>query len=116
MDRNKLHILGEHDEGTLKQMRQAVAADECAYGVLCADGHKGYNVPIGAVLAYPEHISPAGVGFDIACGNKAVRLDLKASEIRPRLNELAEQIFARVSRADFCLSFLWRRASESDKD
>ncbi|HAY15082.1 MAG TPA: RtcB family protein [Fimbriimonadaceae bacterium] len=97
MDRNKLHILGEHDEGTLKQMRQAVAADECAYGVLCADGHKGYNVPIGAVLAYPEHISPAGVGFDIACGNKAVRLDLKASEIRPRLNELAEQIFASLS-------------------
>ena len=28
--------------------------------------------PIGGAVAYPDHISPSGVGYDIACGNKAV--------------------------------------------
>lgn len=26
-------------------------------------------------------VSPSGVGFDIACGNKAVRLDIPAAEV-----------------------------------
>lgn len=39
-----------------------------------ADHHKGYAVPIGGVVAYKDAISPSGVGFDIACGNKAVLL------------------------------------------
>ena len=41
-----------------------------------ADGHLGYAVPIGGVVAYKDAISPSGVGFDIARGNKAVRLDM----------------------------------------
>jgi tRNA-splicing ligase RtcB (3'-phosphate/5'-hydroxy nucleic acid ligase) len=32
-------------------------------------------VPIGGVVAYEDSISPSGVGFDIACGNKAVLTD-----------------------------------------
>ena len=31
-----------------------------------------------ARVAYPDHISPSGVGYDIGCGNKAVRTDLRA--------------------------------------
>ena len=44
--------------------------------MLCADGHVGYSQPIGGALAYPDHISPSGVGYDIACGNKACRTNL----------------------------------------
>ena len=36
-----------------------------------ADHHLGYAVPIGGVVAYKGRVSPSGVGFDIACGNKA---------------------------------------------
>ena len=43
-----------------------------------ADGHLGYGVPIGGVIASENRISPTAVGFDIACGNKAVRLDIAA--------------------------------------
>jgi tRNA-splicing ligase RtcB len=39
-----------------------------------ADHHKGYAVPIGEVPIEPDQSS--GVGFDIACGNKAVLLDM----------------------------------------
>lgn len=33
-----------------------------------ADGHQGYGVPIGAVLALSDAISPYAVGNDIGCG------------------------------------------------
>ena len=55
-------------DGALHGRRQRVG------GVLCADGHLGYAQPVGGVIAYEEHISVSGVGFDIACGNMAVRL------------------------------------------
>lgn len=45
-------------------------------GALCADGHLGYSMPIGGVVAYDGAISPTGVGFDIACGNMAVKTNL----------------------------------------
>jgi tRNA-splicing ligase RtcB len=41
-----------------------------------ADGHVGYVMPIGGVAAYRNHVSVVGVGFDIACGNAAIRTDL----------------------------------------
>ena len=67
-------VWGEHEEKTLVQMRTCAAtADRAA---LMADGHLGYAVPIGWVVAYKDTISPLGVCFDIACGNKAVRVNM----------------------------------------
>jgi tRNA-splicing ligase RtcB len=62
-----VHILGDHDEQTVRQLEQCVAVEPGAQGVLCADGHLGYSMPIGGVVAYREHVSPSGVGFDIGC-------------------------------------------------
>jgi tRNA-splicing ligase RtcB len=52
--------------------------------VLCADGHYGYSQPVGGAVAYREHISPGGVGYDIGCGNKAVLTDLSTATSRGR--------------------------------
>ena len=41
-------------------------------------------MPIGGIIAYENAVSPSGVGYDIACGNKAVRTNLKP-EISLRL-------------------------------
>jgi tRNA-splicing ligase RtcB len=49
-------------------------------------------MPIGGVAGYSKHISPAGVGFDIACGNKAVKLNLKFSDIEKELLNIAQKI------------------------
>lgn len=68
-------VFGVADENTMTQMRTAVKTAE--RGALMADNHLGYAVPIGGVLAYDEAISPSGVGYDIGCGNRASRLDLK---------------------------------------
>jgi tRNA-splicing ligase RtcB len=60
-----------------------------------ADGHVGYVMPIGGVAAYREQVSVVGVGFDIACGNAAIRTDLTlsgASDLHTRLGEVADAI------------------------
>ena len=68
-----LKIFGEHDERTVAQMWRCMGVGSVAGGVLCADGHLGYAQPVGGVVAYEEHVSICGVGFDIGCGNMAVR-------------------------------------------
>ena len=70
----KILVFGEHDATTLEQIRTVARKAERA--VLLSDGHVGYVMPIGGVAAYHEKVSPVGVGFDIACGNAAIRTDL----------------------------------------
>ena len=88
-------IWGEHEEKTLNQIQTCAAnADRAA---LMADGHLGYAVPIGGVVAYKDAISPSGVGFDIACGNKAVRLDMPGSELRARIGPIMDDLWSTIS-------------------
>lgn len=84
------------DEGALSQIA-ACAATGAAYCALMADHHKGYAVPIGGVVAYRDAISPSGVGFDIGCGNKAVRLDMPAREARNKIGKIMDDIFGALS-------------------
>ena len=67
-------VLGEHEPNTLAQLADVASRAERA--ALMADGHLGYVMPIGGVAAYREQVSVVGVGFDIACGNAAIRTDL----------------------------------------
>src|SRR5258707_12497506 len=77
---DSIPVCGPPDEGALSQIKTcAKSADKVA---LMADHHKGYAVPIGGGVAYRHSISPSGVGFDIACGNKAVLLDMPCSALR----------------------------------
>jgi tRNA-splicing ligase RtcB len=92
-----IHVFGDHDERTLEQLETCVAAEEGAEGVLCADGHLGYSMPIGGVVAYRDHLSPSGVGFDIGCGNKAVRTTLTHGDIAADLPRIMDELFARIS-------------------
>ncbi len=62
-----------------------------------ADHHLGYAVPIGGVVAYLDQVSPSGVGYDIACGNKAVQLDIKVEAVRPQLAEIMDEIYTSLS-------------------
>ena len=64
-------IFGTHDDKTLAQLADVASRAERA--ALMADGHLGYVMPIGGVAAYDNQVSVVGVGFDIACGNAAIR-------------------------------------------
>jgi tRNA-splicing ligase RtcB (3'-phosphate/5'-hydroxy nucleic acid ligase) len=93
----EIKIFGEPDERTKAQMARCMQYGSVAGGVLCADGHLGYAQPVGGVVAYTEHVSVSGVGFDIGCGNMAVRLDLPKAAIENRIGPLLGEIAANVS-------------------
>ncbi len=88
-------IFGEPQEAAVKQIINA--RDTGARVALMADHHVGYGVPIGGVAAWPEHISPMGVGYDIACGNKAVLLDAPAQKVKASIHKIMEDIVKKVS-------------------
>jgi tRNA-splicing ligase RtcB len=89
-------VFGVHEEKTLEQLRDvAVHAEKVA---LMADGHLGYVMPIGGVAAYKNQVSVVGVGFDIACGNCAIKTDLLAETFERRdLTRFADEIAAEIS-------------------
>lgn len=93
----KVVAFGEHDENTRQQILTAAQDKRVVRAALMPDGHYGYNVPIGGVLAYKDAISPSGVGFDIACGNKAVRLDVHGFETRPHIAAIMDEVFKVIS-------------------
>jgi len=72
-------IFGEHEEATIRQLQDV--ASRAARAALMADGHVGYVMPIGGVAAYREQVSVVGVGFDIACGNAAIRTATHESKL-----------------------------------
>ncbi|MGE0451729.1 MAG: RtcB family protein [Vicinamibacterales bacterium] len=76
-----MKIFGQHDERTQQQLARCVEAEHGAVGVLCADGHLGYSMPIGGVVGYRQFVSPSGVGYDIACGNMAVQTNIMARDV-----------------------------------
>ena len=92
----KTKIFGEHDEATIKQIETCIAAGG-ERGVLCADGHKGYAQPIGGVIAYKDKISLSGVGFDIACGNLAIRTDVARSQLELSIEKIMDDVVRDIS-------------------
>lgn len=94
-----IKVFGRHEEGTLSQINDVARRAERA--ALMADGHVGYVMPIGGVAAYDNQVSVVGVGFDIACGNAAIRTDLTVSDLGDdggaTLNQLADEIQDQVS-------------------
>src|ERR1700739_99051 len=92
-----LKIFGRHDEATVAQMRNCMAVGNVVAGVICADGHLGYAQPVGGVIAYEKQISISGVGFDIGCGNMAVRLDTPFATIQDKLGDIIRDVSKVIS-------------------
>ncbi len=63
------------------------------------DIHHGYGFSIGGVAAMDMNegvISPGGVGYDIGCGVRLLRTNLNEKRVRPKLKDLADQLFRDV--------------------
>jgi tRNA-splicing ligase RtcB len=89
-------VFGIHEEKTLTQLRDVASRAERV--ALMADGHLGYVMPIGGVAAYDNKASVVGVGFDIACGNAAIRTNLTVDQFdRRALEHFASLIQREVS-------------------
>jgi tRNA-splicing ligase RtcB len=95
-------IFGQHDEQTILQFHRV--RERAVDAALMADGHVGYVMPIGGVAAYRDLVSVVGVGFDIACGNAAIRTDLTLDalgrtpdEVHRTLSTVADAVADTVS-------------------
>ena len=89
-------VWGDLLETALQQIRTC-RDEKTAGAALMADHHQGYSMPIGGVIAYPSHVSPSGVGYDIACGNKAVLLDVAADDLQANLSLIMDEIYSAIS-------------------
>lgn len=87
-----LKVFGEHDENTVTQMWNCLGVGDVAGGAICADGHLGYAQPVGGVVAYRNMVSVSGVGFDIACGNMAVKTNRTYEQVAPRVEEIVSKV------------------------
>jgi tRNA-splicing ligase RtcB len=95
-------VFGTHEPQTLAQLQDVASRAERA--ALMADGHLGYVMPIGGVAAYRNQVSVVGVGFDIACGNAAIRTDRTLADLgatpearASALTDLADEIQQTIS-------------------
>lgn len=106
---NGVLVWGDPDPPAVEQMTNCLdVGSEWSYhhhrlkdvavrGALMADHHLGYSMPIGGVVAYRGWVSPSGVGYDIACGNKAVRTNLTWEQLRPDLEAILDAIQYRIA-------------------
>lgn len=92
---DNITIFGQQiiDPNAIEQLIRCVGPKDI--GVMTADGHKGYAHPIGGAVAYNDQISVSGVGYDIGCGNKAVKTNVKADDIN--VAKVMDQIFKTIS-------------------
>lgn len=89
---NNVRVWGTPDESAVSQMATCSRTGNVAQTALMADHHKGYSQPIGGVVAYRDQVSPSGVGYDIACGNKAARTNLKYSDLKCQISDLMDTV------------------------
>ncbi len=69
------------------------------YSLAMPDIHWGYGFPIGGVAAFDIKegvISPGGVGYDINCGVRILKTNLKYNEIKNKIKDLVRAIFNNV--------------------
>lgn len=88
-------MFGSAESAVLLQLENS--REDAVYLALMADNHLGYSIPIGAVVAYEDKVSPSAVGYDIGCGNKAVRLDIPDWEVRQNIHTIMDDIYHTLS-------------------
>ncbi|MBX3729641.1 MAG: RtcB family protein [Candidatus Sumerlaeia bacterium] len=82
------------DAATLDQMRIACRLPVAVAAAQMPDGHVGYGLPIGGVLATRGAVIPYGVGVDIACRMRLTVVDLPAAGLEEARETLRKALIA----------------------
>ena len=88
-------------EGVMRQVANVACLPGIVkYSLAMPDAHWGYGFAIGGVAATnPEEggvISPGGVGYDINCGVRLVKTNLKVHEVKDKIQHLMDSLFNNV--------------------
>ena len=109
-------LIKEMDAGVFEQVSNVATLPGIQrYAYCMPDGHWGYGFPIGGVAAMDPGtgvISPGGIGFDINCGMRLVLTNLTADQVKPKLHQLVDRLFARIPTGVGCHGFVKLSQSE----
>ncbi|MDV3277729.1 MAG: RtcB family protein [Nitrososphaerales archaeon] len=93
-------LLDHMDNGVIEQVTNVASLPGIVkYAYAMADAHWGYGFPIGGVAAFDLEkgvISPGGIGFDINCGMRLIRTNLRFEEVKLKVKELVDLMFRLV--------------------
>ncbi|MCX5686808.1 MAG: RtcB family protein [Candidatus Omnitrophica bacterium] len=95
------------DERMIEDIRSDKAAEQVAnvaflpgivkYSLAMPDIHWGYGAPIGGVGAFDIEeggiVSPGFCGYDINCGIRLVKTNLKEDDVKPKLKDLVYGLY-----------------------
>jgi tRNA-splicing ligase RtcB len=84
----------QFDSATLDQFKQALSMRPVVGGAEMPDGHYGYGVPIGAVVATRGAIFPSYVGVDISCRMTATVLDISVNDFMRERKQVMDWMIA----------------------
>ncbi|MCD1293973.1 RNA-splicing ligase RtcB [Methanocella sp. CWC-04] len=93
-------LIKDLEDGSIEQVANVATLPGIQkYAMAMPDAHIGYGFPIGGVAAFDLDtgvISPGGVGFDINCGVRLLKSDLKVEDIRKDADNLIERLYHNV--------------------
>jgi len=97
------------DESMIPQITEDNAPQQaanvaCLPGIVGAslampDVHWGYGFPIGGVAAVDVnegYISPGGIGFDINCGVRLIRTNLRIDDVKGKIKGLTDELYKNI--------------------
>ena len=110
-------IVGDHPYNVIAQLQRCLNHDDAVAGALCANGHIAHSHPVGAVVAYREHISVMGVGIDVGRGGLAMRTDMRFRDVKDRIGDVFDGVAREVEfdRGHPCWTVDLRSEHMSDK-
>lgn len=92
----QIKTYGDPLDNAVEQAQKSCVDDNVVR--LMADHHLGYGVPVGGVVASVNKISLHGVGYDIGCGNNALKLNVKIDDFgKDELTNIAKTISSFIS-------------------
>lgn len=94
---DNIPVFGEPLMNAHEQISNCLRLGNAVRGALMADHHLGYAAPVGAVIARRNEISPSEVGFDIACGNKAVLTDARFEDVQRDIFKIMDLVYRNIS-------------------
>ena len=86
----------EHDLTLTQVANVATLTGLVGRSLAMPDAHQGYGFAIGGVAAADMEkgiVSAGGVGFDINCGVRLLRSDLRLDDVKPKIDSVLNQMF-----------------------
>ena len=84
------------DPAAMSQFYDAMKQDSAVQGAIMPDVHKGYTLPIGAVVATDSMIFPSWCGYDLGCGCNAVPTTFERAEVEQHRDVIFKRIYEAI--------------------